>query len=139
MNEQNNTALIQSVYDAFKRGDIPFILGNLTGDCQWESEGPETIPYTGNRRGAQEILGFFAALGGTLDDMKLTTDHFVAQGDAVTTFGRFAGTVKATGKKFDTPVAHYFQIRDGKIAVFVDIVETASVAAAYQGSAAAAR
>jgi ketosteroid isomerase-like protein len=135
MNETQNTALIQGLYEAFGRGDIAFILGNLTSDAVWTTEGPEIIPYTGTRRGPQGALSFFEALDGTLANMKLTTDHYIAQGDMVATFGRFAGTVKVTGQSFDAPVAHYFQIRDGKIAVFVDIAETASIAAAYQGSA----
>ena len=138
MNEKQNTALVQSLYEAFGRGDIPFILANLASDTVWTTEGPASIPYTGVRRGEKEVLGFFEALGGTLSDMKLTTDHFVAQGEAVTTFGRFAATVKSTGKSFDTPVAHYFQIRGGKVAVFIDIGETATMAEAYTASAAAA-
>ena len=138
MNETQNTALIKSLYDAFGRGDVPFILDQVTSDTVWNTEGPAIIPYTGTRRGPNQVLGFFEALGGTLNDMKLSTDHYIAQGDAVTTVGRFAGTVKATGKSFDAPVAHYFQIRDGKVAVFIDIIETASIAEAYQASAAAA-
>ena len=138
MNETQNTALIRSVYEAFGRGDIPYILSKITADSVWTTEGPSVIPYTGKRSGEKEVLGFFDALGGTLNNMKLTTDYFVAQGDAVTTFGRFAGTVKATGKSFDAPVAHYFKIRDGKISVFIDIIETQSIAAAYAGAAASA-
>ena len=138
MNEKQNTALIQSVYAAFGRGDIAFILANLTSDTVWTTEGPGVIPYAGTRSGVPGVSSFFEALGSTLSDMKLTTTHYVAEGNAVTTFGRFAATVKATGKSFDTPVGHYFEIRDGKIAVFVDIIESASIAAAYQVSAAAA-
>ena len=139
MSEKQNTELIHSVYDAFSRGDIPFILGKLTSDTVWNTEGPATIPYTGVRKGENGVVAFFQALGGTLENMKLTTEHLVAQGDQVTTFGRFAGTVKATGKRFDAPVAHHFRIQDGKIATFLDIVETASIAAAYQATASAAR
>ena len=32
MSEQQNAALIQSLYDAFSRGDLPFILDRLTED-----------------------------------------------------------------------------------------------------------
>ena len=139
MNEQQNTALIQSVYDAFGRGDIPFILARLTDDVDWTMEGPSIIPYGGKRRGVKEVIGFFEALASTQTGHKLTINQMFAKGDMVATFGRFAATVTATGKSFDSVVAHLFTVRDGKIAGFVDIVDTAAMADAYVASAAAAR
>ena len=95
-------------------------------------EGPAIIPFAGKRKGIPEVTQFFAALATTQTDQKLTIDTWVAQGDVVATLGRYAGTVKATGKKFDTVLAHFFTIRDGKIARFVDITDTAAAAAAYR-------
>src|SRR5579883_399243 len=120
MHEQNNTQLIQSLYDAFGRGDIAFILSNVTPQTTWTMEGPSTIPFAGKRTGASEIVGFFEGLDRSCTDMKLIPQHFVAQGDMVATFGRFSGAGKATGRRFDIAYAHYFQIRDGKVAAFED-------------------
>jgi uncharacterized protein len=139
MNEQLNTALIQKLYDAFGKGDMNTILGTLADDVDWTMEGPAIIPYSGKRKGIAETTKFFEALGTTQTDQKLTLETFVAQGDVVATFGRYSATVKATGKKFDSPVAHFFTIRAGKIAKFVDVVDTASMAEAYRGAAAAGR
>ena len=55
-------------------------------------------------------------------------DTFVTQGDVVATVGRYSGIVKATGKKFDVPIGHFFTIWDGKIAKFVDLCDTAAQA-----------
>lgn len=137
MNEQQNTALIQKLYDAFSRGDIQTILANLTDDVEWGLEGPAIIPFTGQRKGPAQVLGFFEALGGTQQNMKLTTEQFVAQGDQVATLGRYAGTVTATGKSFDTRIAHFFTIRDGKVSRFVDVGDTAALADAYAQRSAA--
>jgi ketosteroid isomerase-like protein len=63
MSEQQNVALIQSVYDAFKRGDLPFILARLTEDVDWTLEGPSIIPYAGKRKGIAQVKEFFEALG----------------------------------------------------------------------------
>ncbi len=136
MSEQANTELIQSLYDAFGRGDVPFILDQLASDVEWVFEGPATVPYCGRRHGAKEVVGFFEALGGQ-DNRKLTIEHTVAQGDRVATFGRYAGTVRATGKSFDSSVAHLFIVRNGKVQLFLDFGDTAAMAAAYQGAAAA--
>ena len=139
MNEQQNTALIQKLYDAFRRGDIETILNNLTDDVQWGLEGPAIIPFAGRRIGKSQVRGFFDALATTQRDVKLNMEHFVAQGNLVASIGRYSGTVIATGKKFDDAIAHFFEIRDGKVARFVDFTDTASVADSYTHASAAAR
>jgi ketosteroid isomerase-like protein len=137
MNEQANTALVQRLYDAFAKGDIATILNHLTADVEWIFEGPAIIPFTGIRHGIEETRGFFTGLGTTQADMKLTPQQFVAQGDYVAMLGRYSGMVTATGKKFDSPVGHFFQIRDGKVSKFVNLGDTAAYVDAYQSSSTA--
>lgn len=139
MSEQQNADLIRKLYDAFSRGDIHTILEHCTDDVEWILEGPGIIPFTGKRRGHAEVLQFFEALGGTQAGQKLTTEVLVAQGDHVATLGRYSGSVRSTGKGFDSPVAHFFTIRDGKVARFVDVGDTAAMVDAYTGAAAAGR
>ena len=138
MNEQQNTALIQNVYAAFARGDMQTITDSLAGDVEWVLEGPAIIPFAGRRKGTSEVLAFFQALATTQENMKLTMETFVAQGDVVATVGRYSATVKATGKKMDVAIGHFFTIRDGKIARFVDLGDTAAMADAYVPAAAGA-
>jgi len=139
MSEQQNAALIQSLYDAFSRGDLPFILDRLTEDVEWTLEGPSIIPYAGKRKGIAQVKEFFEALVGTQTNMILTMGPLMAQGDQVSGLGRYAATVVATGRSFDTPVGHFFTVRDGKISRFVDLVDTAANADAYRAASAAAR
>jgi ketosteroid isomerase-like protein len=137
MSEQANTALIQRLYDAFSKGDINTILNHLTADVEWIFEGPEIIPFTGIRHGIEQTKGFFAGLATTQAGMKLTPHQFVAQGDHVAMLGRYTGTVTGTGKHFDTPVAHFFHIRDGKVARFTNLTDTAAYVEAYTSSSTA--
>jgi len=139
MSEQQNIALIQSIYDAFGRGDISFILNQLTEDVEWTMEGPSIIPYAGNRNGTAEVKRFFDALGTTQTNMKLTMEPLIAHGDRVFGLGHFAATVIATGKSYDSALGHFWTVRDGKISRFVDVVETASVADAHVAASAAGR
>lgn len=138
MSEQQNVALVQKMYAAFERGDVQTILDNLADDVVWSLQGPAIIPYAGTKTGPAQVLGFFQALAGTQSEIKLTTEAFVAQGDQVATLGRYRATVKATGKKFDSPVGHFFTIRNGKVARFVDFGDTAAMADAYASKSAAA-
>jgi uncharacterized protein len=139
MSEQQNVALIQSVYDAFKRGDLPFILARLTDDVDWALEGPSILPFTGKRKGIAQVKEFFEALAGTQTNMKLTMGPLMAQGDRVSGVGRYSATVVATGRSFDSPVGHFFTVRDAKISGFVDLADTAAMVDAYRATAAAAR
>ncbi|MGD1092087.1 MAG: nuclear transport factor 2 family protein [Bryobacteraceae bacterium] len=139
MSEQQNTGLIQKVYDAFSRGDLQTILNNLTEDVDWGFEAPHTIPYAGQRKGTAQVTKFFEALATTQSGQKLTPQTFVAQGDHVATLCRYSGTVTATEKKFDCPVAHFFTIRGGKVASFVNVTDSAAMVEAYVSSSAAAR
>jgi ketosteroid isomerase-like protein len=137
MFEKANTDLVLSMYEAFGRGDVQFILDNVTDDVDWITEGPSLIPYAGHLKGKAAVLGFFQAIGSTQDNPRLTTDHVVAQGDGVATFGRYSFTAKATGKYVDTAIGHYFQIKDGKVSRFLDFCDTAALAAAYTMTATA--
>lgn len=136
MNEQENLALVQRMYDAFGRGDIQTITNHLTDDVEWIAEGPSSVAYFGKMRGPAEVQSkFFGGIAATQENMRLAMEDFIAQGDGVAIFGRYSATVKATGKRFDAPLAHLFRIRDGKIWRFLNLGDTAAVAQAYDKSA----
>ena len=90
MSEQQNKDLIQSVYDAFGRGDIQTILNKLADDVDWTLEGPSVIPFTGKRKGVAQVKQFFDALATTQTNHKLTMEPLIAQGDQVAGLGLYA-------------------------------------------------
>src|SRR5579862_3494842 len=122
----SNVETVQGLYAAFGRGDLPGILAMLADDVVWESEGPAIISFSGTRRGKTETAGFFEALGADHLNPQLTITDYVASGDTVMTLGRYAATMKATGKKFDSPIAHYWKFRDGKVVRYVGLANTAA-------------
>ena len=139
MSEQENVALIKKLYEAFARGDIQTILDHVTDYIKWSNPGPANVPYFGNRTGRKQVREFFDQLIGTQENVKLTIDQFVAQCDSVATLGRYTGKVKTTGKPFDSLVGHFFSIRDGKVASWTGLGDTADALAAYTSSSAADR
>ena len=139
MSENDNVALVKRQYEAFAKGDVKTILDNLTNDVSWSSPGPSVIPYSGDRKGPAQVREFFERLVGTQENVKLTIDTYIAQGDSVATLGRYTGNVKATGKAFDTTIGHFFTIRDGKVSRWVGLGDTAMAVAAYTGTSAAGR
>jgi hypothetical protein len=109
----------------------------MAPDVSWEFEAPAEISWSGIRRGPAEAAGFFAGIAAEHADPKLAMVDFIASGDSVAAFGRYQATVRATGKRVDTPVGHYFKFRDGKIVRYINLVNTAAFVDAMRRPAAA--
>ena len=132
--------LIQTVkdaYAAFGRGDVAAILAMLAPDISWELEAPSEISIAGIRKGPEAVKGFFQAIANDHADPKLEITEYFSSADGVATFGRYKCTLKKTGKRLDSPVAHLFKFRDGKIVRFVDFTDTAAYLEAGRSTAAA--
>jgi ketosteroid isomerase-like protein len=134
----SNTEIVQQLYAAFGRGDMPAVLAGLADDVVWEFESSPVDSLGGIRHGKTETVGFFQAIGADHVNPQLTIAEFVASGDTVKTIGRYTATMKATGKKIDTPIAHYWKFRDDKVIRYVGFSNTALVVDALQQSSAAA-
>ena len=132
MGEQENVKLIKDVYEAFGRGDLPAILGSLTADVEWNHPRGDQIPWGGQRRGPEEVTGFFVALGQSIDVEQFEPQRFHADGDTVIVFGRERMRAKATGRDYENEWTHEFVIRDGKIAKFAEYTDTAAIIAALR-------
>lgn len=127
---------VKDLYAAFGHGDVAAILSQLAPDVSWEAEGPAEISFTDIRRGPEAVKGFFQAIGSDHADPKLVTTEYLSSADSMATFGRYSCTLKKTGQRVDTPVAHLFKFRDGKVVRFVDHLNTAACLEAAQSSAA---
>src|SRR5262245_60502636 len=115
MSEQNPAGVVQSVYDAFGRGDIASLLDKIDPQAEVVFEGPPTIPWAGNRRGRDAWAKFFQTVAENLDDVTLTMAVFAAQGDHIVAAGRYQGRVKKTGKRIDSPLVHLWTIRSAMV------------------------
>jgi ketosteroid isomerase-like protein len=67
--ELSNLATVQSIYEAFGRGDVPAILDVLAPDVEWEAWADNSavqagVPWMRPYRGREAVLGFFEAVGG---------------------------------------------------------------------------
>mgnify|MGYP000611775158 CR=1 FL=1 len=119
-----NIQTVQEMYAAFSRGDLASILSHLTEDISWEAEGPARLSFAGVRSGIAGATEFFNGLAAEHSDPKLAMTEFFEKPDAVAAFGRCQVIVNATGKTVDTPVAHYFGFRDGKVCRYINLANT---------------
>ncbi len=113
MSEKDNVARIVKLYEAFGRGDIPYILGQLTDDVRWFSHYGPTVPWAGDFSG--KVSKFFEAIAGAGEVTAFTPDEFIAQGDTVVSLGEFGFKVNATGKASLSRWAFIWKLREGKV------------------------
>lgn len=127
-----NTEKIKALYAGFTAGDLPAILADMAPDIAWtEAEG---YPYAGTFHGPQAILdGVFVRLATEWDGYTAVPDRYVSEGDEVVALGHYSGTYKATGRSFRAPFVHAWTLRDGRIARFVQYVDTVLVQRALEG------
>ena len=127
----SNLDAVKKVYDAFAKGDIPTVLGSLSADIDWtEAEG---FPYAGTYHGPRAVLeGVFMRLGSEWEGFAAVPHEFIDGGDTVVSLGKYSGTYKRTGKRFQADFAHVWKMRDGKAIRFVQYVDTLVVHRALQ-------
>lgn len=131
MNEQQNIQTIHEVYAAFGRGDVGFIVDQLTDDVGWVSHFDAIIPWGGDFSGKARVPHFFEAIFGSVDVETFEPKEWIAQDDTVVSLGEFGCRVRTTGKKARTRWAFIWKFVDGKICSYEQFHDPA-LAAAFQ-------
>jgi uncharacterized protein len=125
-----NVRLVQDFYAAFERGDMAAVMAALATDVEWGGNGrPTDYPLFGMRKGHAAVQKFFQELAELEDIKEFTPREFLASGDKVVVLGNYGGTIRKSGRSFSTDWAHVFTTHDGKIARFVDFLDTAQFVA----------
>lgn len=136
MSEQQNLEIVRRGYDAFGRGDVDTLLSLFDDNIEWATPGPPELPTAGQRRGLEQVRGFFKAVFETYDIQKFVPETFVAEADRVVVFGTNTAAVRATGNVIVEPWAHSFMLKNGKVVSFREYLDTsASVAELHAAEA----
>ncbi|MDR7269206.1 ketosteroid isomerase-like protein [Pelomonas saccharophila] len=121
------TQVVQSMYAAFGRGDVEGLLGLCTNDVDWTMLGSIDLPYIGQFQGQQALLRWFGLVAEFDDIQAFEPREFFAGADHVTVLGWERTRAKPGQGVFETPWVHLFSVRDGKVARFVGMYDTAAV------------
>lgn len=130
MQQQSTVEIVQNIYDSFRRGAIPDVLGYIDPNSELTFEGPSAVPWAGTYQGRDGWGTFFERVGTNLDILGMTMEIFAAEKDNVVAVGRYQARVKATGKTLDSPLVHLWTIRNGLVAKCHETTNTAAEAAA---------
>lgn len=133
MNEETGVQVVQDLYMAFGRGDLPAILAVLDEEVDWFFNGRSTdILYAGHYYGHEQMMGFFATVATTCNVLAFGPHEILACGEHVVSMGSERVQVKATGCVFETEWLHLFTIRGGKIVRLREYYDTAAMAKAFR-------
>ena len=122
--------LIQTAYACFGRGDIPALLALTTRDVDWQFHGDRGAGYTGRVQGQAQVGEWFGEVARLDDIQAFEPREFLAGADHVTVIGHERTIARATGRTFETPWVHVWQLRDGRIARFTGFFDTQAAAEA---------
>lgn len=123
-----STHLISSVYDAFKRGDIAYILDQVAPGAIWRQS--STLPWGGDYTGPEGAGEFFQKLNAAMETTLFEVHENIEHDDEVFSFGSYGGKSRKTGKVANAEWMFRWRVRDGKIVFWQSYIDTALLLAA---------
>jgi ketosteroid isomerase-like protein len=117
---RENVEIVERLYDAFQRRDVPEILSRLAPEVEISQSAD--LPWGGAFKGVDQFVLFFRNLTQHIHS-NLVFERFLDSGNHVAAIGRTQGTVVATGQPFDVPIVHLWHFRDGKVLSFQPYID----------------
>ncbi len=123
---KGNMAVVDGLYQAFARGDVPAVLAVMDAGIVWNEA--ESFPYADKNPyiGPDAVLnGVFGRIMAEWEFWNLTDIqlHDMAGNQVLATL-RYKAKHKTTGKEIDSQTAHFWTLRDGKITNFQQFTDT---------------
>ena len=129
----NNAATVGKIYEAFGRGDIPFIISHIDDNCKWIGAGKNLLPQGGTYKG-KDAVNYFKKLGGAVQFTAFNPVSISNINDnEVVAFGNMTGTSTVTGKPSSSDWAMHWKFNDeGKVIYYQNFHDTAAAYMANQ-------
>ncbi len=120
-----NTEVVQKIYEAFGRGDVPAILERLADDVDWEYGASTAVPWLQPYKRRADVGNFFASLAG-LEITKFVPKMLMERDGVVIALVDLEARVKATGKSIsEEDEVHIWRFdSSGRVARFRHRVDT---------------
>src|SRR3569833_2345685 len=124
----DNLTMVQEIYAAYGRGDIPAILERLDEDVIWDGgDGPSSrlVPWMQPRQGRAAVPAFFEALQ-AIDITRFEPLAFLTDATHVAAVIGIDATVRATGRSMSDDELHLWTFGpDGRVTAFRHYVDAA--------------
>ena len=125
----SNLQFAKDLYGHFARGDVASFLAGCDSAIEWyQAEGNPYQMDGAAWHGPQTIVEkLFVPMGRDWEAFSVTVDNLHDAGDHVAMEGRYTGTYRPTGKRFDSQVCHILHFQNGKLIRFQQYCDTAQL------------
>jgi uncharacterized protein len=104
--------LVKRIYEKFIQGDMEAFMSLLAPDIVVRQA--DSMPFGGTYKGLEEYKQLLGKIGQTWEDVQVTFERYLEEGDQVMAMLRLKARSRATGRVVDMPVAELWTVRDGK-------------------------
>ena len=121
---------VQAAYAAFGSGNIPALLDLLTDDIEWTFDGSTGEPYMRTARGKADVAQWFGEVASCDSIQAFEPRRLLAGAEHVTVLGWERTQALPAGGVFESNWVHIWELRDGRVARFYGMLDTAAAAKA---------
>ncbi len=121
-----NVDLVKKFYSSFKAQDKQTYLQLCDDDIEWVVM--ESMPHGRTHVGKKAIFEeYFPNLFSSFAEFHAMTEEFLDAGDKIIVLGKYQVLAKKSKKKFESPFAHVYTIKNGKIVKFRQYADTMKI------------
>jgi hypothetical protein len=134
---ERNIQIVQDIYAAFGRGDVPAIMRHVSDDLHGFGvvSAEKVVPWHIQISKKQDVPQFFQAIADSADFTRFEPRDFAAGGDHVYCTISWDVTFKHNGKKLTHDnVMHRFTFKNGKVVEWRGTEDTVKTSAAYKAA-----
>jgi ketosteroid isomerase-like protein len=128
----SNLETVQTIYDAFGKGDVATILDQLADDVEWDQDAPGYgVPIYEPGVGKEHVKRFFEALQ-DLEFLRFEPTNFLTGENQVAVPINVEAKVKPTGRVAKALEIHLWSFgEDGKVSRFFHCIDRHAFVLAY--------
>jgi ketosteroid isomerase-like protein len=125
-----NVKLVEQVYAAFARRDLPIVLSLFSPNIEISQS--NELPWGGSYGGHAGASQFFSKLTQAINSA-VSIERIIDAGDNIVVIGWTHGNVNQTGERYDVPIAHVWTIADDQVTRAQFYIDNPRMLAALQG------
>ncbi len=130
--QEQNIKIVQQLYSAFEKRDIPAILSMLSPDVEWVEPSNPFNPAAGIRYGHSGFLEWVNIGRQSEEILVLEPRKYLTAINTVAVYGYMKCLAKATRKIYESDFVHLFSIKDNQIVRFQEFFDTYAAGEAFR-------
>lgn len=120
----DNTELVEGLYEAFNQGDIEAVLAGMADDVTWIEPAGDSV-FGGTYHGPDEVAeNVFMVANEVYDNFAVTPDRLIDGGATVVVEGQFTSRMPSDAD-FEIPFVHVADVADSTLTRFANYTNTA--------------